>query len=189
MKRSLRGMELHHGSCKTVLRICRRKNQHKILMASIHHMTIILLIGILTLTSLSGVTASASTVLMPFQKSKLQRMLHSRCHSPLHHISHYHKDDDGGNSAIWSWEGKLTDPATGQLICNVEGIELVRLLSECPSPPPPTRSKKGGQKSRTRELYATIRGLRRLDDLKIRSLLSSSSTKATNGTHNDGVVD
>ena len=130
MKRSLRGMELHHGSCKTVLRICRRKNQHKILMASIHHMTIILLIGILTLTSLSGVTASASTVLMPFQKSKLQRMLHSRCHSPLHHISHYHKDDDGGNSAIWSWEGKLTDPATGQLICNVEGIELVRLLSE-----------------------------------------------------------
>ena len=152
-------------------------------------MTIILLIGILTLTSLSGVTASASTVLMPFQKSKLQRMLHSRCHSPLHHISHYHKDDDGGNSAIWSWEGKLTDPATGQLICNVEGIELVRLLSECPSPPPPTRSKKGGQKSRTRELYATIRGLRRLDDLKIRSLLSSSSAKATNGTHNDGVVD
>ena len=128
MKRSLRGMELHHGSCKTVLRICRRKNQHKILMASIHHMTIIFLIAILSLTLLSGVHASASTALMPFQKSKLQRMLHSRCHSPLHHISH--KDDDGGNSAIWSWEGKLTDPATGQLICNVEGIELVRLLSE-----------------------------------------------------------
>ena len=118
---------------------------------------------------------------MPFHKSKLHRLLHSRCHSPLHHASlnlKQHDDDDGGNSAIWSWEGKLTDPATGQLICNVEGIELVRLLSECPSPPTLTK----GGKSRTRELYSTIRGLRRLDDLRVRSLLSSKSSKATNVT-------
>eukprot|EP00979_Chaetoceros_neogracilis_P003688 scaffold654_cov253-Chaetoceros_neogracile.AAC.12 len=101
--------------------------------------------------------ASASALpLVPFSTKHLQNFIHNKCQNPL-----------TNNAAIWSYEGHLVDPTNGNVIANVEGIELVRSLTEITRP----------DLSEKKNLWKLVRGLRRLDDLKVRSILAGPGWK------------
>ena len=55
----------------------------------------------------------------PFAPSKVKSFIQNKCFNPFN-----------PNAGIWSYEGHLVDPTNGRVIANVEGIELVRSLSE-----------------------------------------------------------
>jgi len=98
------------------------------------------------------VAASASALPpVPFSTKHLQNFIQNKCQNPL-----------TNNAAIWSYEGRLVDPTNGHVIANVEGIELVRSLTEITRP----------DLSEKKNLWKLVRGLRRLDDLKVRSVLA-----------------
>jgi len=98
------------------------------------------------------VTISASALPpVPFSTKQLQNFIHNKCQNPV-----------TNNAAIWSYEGRLVDPTNGHVIANVEGIELVRSLTEITRP----------DLSEKKNLWKLVRGLRRLDDLKVRSILA-----------------
>lgn len=90
----------------------------------------------------------------PFSIQNIQHFLRNKCQNPL-----------TKNAAIWSYEGRLVDPTNGNVIANVEGIELVRSLTEI-SRPVTSSGKDGG------DVWNFLRGLRRLGDLKVRSILA-----------------
>jgi hypothetical protein len=90
----------------------------------------------------------------PFSIQKIRHFLRNKCQNPFTQ-----------NAAIWSYEGRLVDPTNGNVIANVEGIELVRTLTEIARPLPSNGENSGG-------VWNFLRGLRRLDDLKVRSMLA-----------------
>lgn len=90
----------------------------------------------------------------PFSIEKIRYFLRNKCQNPF-----------TKNAAIWSYEGRLVDPTNGNVIANVEGIELVRTLTEIARPLPTNGENSGG-------VWNFLRGLRRLDDLKVRSMLA-----------------
>ena len=101
------------------------------------------------LISINFISIAASA--LPFSPSNLQNFLQNKYHNPL-----------TKNAAIWSYEGRLVDPTNGNVIANVEGIELVRSLSEAERP----------LTSQKQHVWKLVRGLRRLNDLKVRSVLA-----------------
>ena len=107
----------------------------------------ILLSALILISNLKTTTATA----LPFTPSNLKNFLQNKYHNPL-----------TKNSAIWSYEGRLVDPTNGHVIANVEGIELVRSLAEVSRP----------QSSQKRDIRKLVWGLRRLNDLKVRTLLA-----------------
>ena len=60
------------------------------------------------------------------------------------------------NPALWSYEGKLTDPASGKVIAEVEGLEIVKALPVIyPSPPSATTTNNNiNKESIFNKLYA-----------------------------------
>jgi hypothetical protein len=123
-----------------------------------------------TTTTTTKITVAASTVpvSVPFHPQVVKKFVHYKCQNPL-----------SPSCAIWSWEGRLVDPTSGKIIANVEGIELVRILSEVEQPPLP--SPKSTQitpssEERTNSLWRLARGLRRLHDLKVKNMLTTTKT-------------
>jgi hypothetical protein len=104
----------------------------------------------------------------PFAPSKVKSFIQNKCFNPFN-----------PNAGIWSYEGHLVDPTNGRVIANVEGIELVRSLSEIDR-----SSNKEGDKN----IWHMIRGLRRLEDLRIRTMLSSSQASSSNNWEYSGTV-
>lgn len=104
----------------------------------------------------------------PFSPSKVKRFIQNKCFNPFNQ-----------HAGIWSYEGHLVDPSNGRVIANVEGIELVRSLSEIDRP-----SNKDGDEN----IWRMIRGLRRLEDLKIRTMLSSSQASSSSNWEYSGTV-
>jgi len=94
----------------------------------------------------------------PFSMQNIQHFLRNKCQNPF-----------TGNAAIWSYEGRLVDPTNGNVIANVEGIELVRSLTEMKRPLSPAQDGKDKV-----NVWNFLRGLRRLDDLKVKFLLTES---------------
>ena len=90
---------------------------------------------------------------LPFLPQTVKRFVTNRCHNPITQTA-----------AIWSWEGHLVDPSNGNVIANVEGIELVRIFNEMETP---HFSKKSDY------LSTFVNGLRRLHDLKVAKMLLS----------------
>mmetsp|Transcript_10065 Transcript_10065/g.11164 ORF Transcript_10065/g.11164 Transcript_10065/m.11164 type:complete len:487 (+) Transcript_10065:220-1680(+) len=110
---------------------------------------------LLLLNFITKVHASA----LPFHHQTVHNYLTTRCHNPL-----------SPTSAIWSWEGRLVDPSNGDIIANVEGIELVRTLSDIES----TNNLSGvNDEDRKTGLWKMARGLRRLDNLKVKDMLTA----------------
>lgn len=104
----------------------------------------------------------------PFSPSKVKNFIQNKCFNPFN-----------PNAGIWSYEGHLVDPTNGRVIANVEGIELVRSLSQIERP---------SKKEVDENIWHMIRGLRRLEDLKIRTMLSSSQASSPNNWEYSGTV-
>lgn len=126
--------------------------------------------SLLSLLILHTATASTLPPPSPFHPQTIKRFITYRCQNPF-----------TPSSAIWSWEGRLVDPSNGKIIANVEGIELVRTLSEVEKPPsPPSSSTSSSQdgkistssEQRTSSLWRVARGLRRMHDLKVKTMLT-----------------
>lgn len=63
-------------------------------------------------------SAQRSSTAEPFSEDAIANFLRSRCGST----------DADGSPAIWSYEGTLTDPMTGKVIAEVEGLEVSKSL-------------------------------------------------------------
>lgn len=100
---------------------------------------------------------SQSAPLPPFHPSKLQHYLRSRCSSI---------PSAKQSASLWAFEGQLVDPSSNRIIADVEGLEIVRILSECYPI---------DDKANRTSVWRTLRGLRRLGDLKVRRVLTSNS--------------
>ena len=107
--------------------------------------------SLLFILTLSSHLSSVSGTALPFSPANLQNYLQNKYYNP--HTK---------SAAIWSYEGRLVDPTNGNIIANVEGIELVRSLTEMERP----------IQTQKKDLWKLVRGLRRLDDLKVRSMLA-----------------
>jgi len=100
----------------------------------------------------------ATTSTLPlFHPQTIKRFISNRCHNSY-----------TPSSAIWSWEGRLVDPSNGKIIANVEGIELIRTLCEIERP----ASSSPDTEEKTNNLWRLARGLRRLHDLKVKTMLT-----------------
>lgn len=104
----------------------------------------------------------------PFTPSKVKTFIENKCFNPFH-----------SNAGLWSYEGHLVDPSNGRKIAHVEGIELVRPLSLIDRPI---------NKNSEKDIWRMIRGLRRLEDLKTRALLSSNRNSSTSNWDFSGTV-
>ena len=108
-----------------------------------------------------------------FHPKSIQQFLHSRTCSI---------QDPRKSNSIWVYEGYLIDPFNGRRIAEVEGVELVRHLTENFNYPngvndPPT-NKEEGKKANDEDINKTKRNLKeRLGDLSISSILFPSETK------------
>jgi hypothetical protein len=69
-------------------------------------------------TSFPPSTAAHPRVGGPFSANVIANFLRNRCGS----------QNPNESPAVWSYEGTLTDPVTGRVIADVEGLELVKLL-------------------------------------------------------------
>ncbi len=119
----------------------------------------------------------------PFLPQTIKRFVSNRCQNPI-----------TPSSAIWSWEGRLVDPSNGNVIANVEGIELVRILSEIEKPPPSpssstvvnsnnnTHTRIKENEVRASSLWNVARGFRRLHDLKVKKMLTTDRNWEYAGT-------
>jgi len=98
-----------------------------------------------------------SKAVPPFHPSKLQYFLRSRCNcvSP-----------NKPSSSLWAFEGQLVDPNSNKIIAEVEGLEVVRILSECVPIDDITNR---------RSIWRTLRGIKRLGDLKIRDAITNNA--------------
>jgi len=77
----------------------------------------------------------------PFNTKTITNFLSNRCGNT--------------NPALWSYEGKLTDPASGKVIAEVEGLEVVKALPVIyPSPPSVTTTNNNKKESIFNKLYA-----------------------------------
>ena len=132
------------------------------------YITLTLLISTKTtfVTDASSIPLSA-----PFHPQKIKTYISNRCQNPF-----------TSSSAIWSWEGRLVDPTNGEVIANVEGIELVRTLSEIERPTAPSPSSSSSSttaasdnEERRNSLWRVARGLRRLHDLKVKNMLTAKA--------------
>ncbi|KAL7524682.1 hypothetical protein ACHAXR_002084 [Thalassiosira sp. AJA248-18] len=63
-------------------------------------------------------SAQTSSPAAPFSADAISNFLRNRCGSP----------DTNEDPIIWAYEGRLTDPMTGKVIAEVEGVELVKSL-------------------------------------------------------------
>lgn len=111
----------------------------------------ILFVSFLVCSVLPTSTTATALPPVPFSTQNLKHFIQNKCENPL-----------TNNAAIWSYEGRLVDPTNGNIIANVEGIELVRSLTEITRP----------DLSEKKNVWKLVRGLRRLNDLKVRSILS-----------------
>jgi len=77
-------------------------------------------------SSLTSITSTSTHhTNEPFNTKTITNFLSNRCGNT--------------NPALWSYEGKLTDPASGKVIAEVEGLEIVKALPVIyPSPPSAT---------------------------------------------------
>ena len=108
------------------------------------------------------VTQECDASSLPFLPQTVKRFVTNRCHNPI-----------TPTAAIWSWEGHLVDPSNGNVIANVEGIELVRIFNEMESP---LHIKKPDY------LSTFVNGIRRLHDLKVAQMLLSDRNWEYAGT-------
>mmetsp|Transcript_3051 Transcript_3051/g.4293 ORF Transcript_3051/g.4293 Transcript_3051/m.4293 type:complete len:684 (-) Transcript_3051:176-2227(-) len=122
----------------------------------------------------------------PFHVTRLRNLIRSRCDG---HVGVNEKRTQQGmsdknlldrrisqGSALWAYEGALVDPRDGKVIANVEGLEIVRHLSECYNDVPDTQNgydldKDGTDEQKKTRLWQKYRGMKRLGDLAVSRML------------------
>ena len=69
----------------------------------------------------SSSTSTLSTdIKQPFQPDDVSNFINHRCGSKF--------DSDSSRPSVWTYEGTLTDPLSGKVIAEVEGLELLKQL-------------------------------------------------------------
>ena len=149
----------------------------------------------------SCISSSYSSKRAPFDPRLLRSWVRSRCNGGgLSYIRlkgrdsskttiRQHQQNEKG-CAMWVYEGSLVDPSNGRTIAQVEGLELVRHLTECYNTPhglpavpqvnhtsmstaAATVHHHDSQESSFIDSWQKLRGLHRLGDLAVKDILTN----------------
>lgn len=89
-------------------------------------MLLLLLLSLFLGDAVAAINSSSTSTLLstdtnqPFQPDVISNFINHRCGSKF--------DSDSSRPSIWTYEGTLTDPLSGKVIAEVEGLELLKQL-------------------------------------------------------------